>query len=114
MATILHHGSVQAACFLNDLTKVVTCNGDGQVKVWDINSGEVLHRFTGHKAPVSSLALSPDGDYLASGSEDGAVKIWDMGVVSADDETDNDIEKQKEALSKCEENSGGFLLRFIA
>ncbi|TRY73964.1 hypothetical protein TCAL_11343 [Tigriopus californicus] len=79
MATILHHGSVQSAIFLKDITKILTCNGDGQIKMWNALSGEVLHRFTGHKEAVLSLALSPDGDLFASGSKDGSVKVWDLG-----------------------------------
>ena len=32
-------------------------------QVWDIESGEVLHRFTGHKASVKAVSLSqPEGD----------------------------------------------------
>lgn len=79
MATILHHGSVQSAIFLKDITKILTCNGDGQIKMWNVLSGEILHRFTGHKEAVLCLALSPDGDLFASGSKDGSVKIWDLG-----------------------------------
>ena len=31
--------------------------------MWDIESGEVLHRFTGHKASVKTVSLSPpEGD----------------------------------------------------
>ena len=51
-ATILHHGSVEAACFLPDMTKILTTNGDGQIKIWNVTSGEVWHRFTGHRASV--------------------------------------------------------------
>ena len=32
-ATILHHGIVEAACFLPDMTKILTTNGEGQIKV---------------------------------------------------------------------------------
>ena len=32
-ATILHHGMVAAACFLPDMTKILTTNGEGQIKV---------------------------------------------------------------------------------
>ena len=58
-ATILHHGAVKQAAFLADVTKILTCNGTGQIKIWDVLCGEVLHRFTGHKSGVTSVALSP-------------------------------------------------------
>ena len=72
------------AAFLPDITNILTSNGDGHVKVWDVTSGEILHRFTGHKGRVNQLSLCPSGDLFVSGSEDGAVKIWDLGNFQAD------------------------------
>ena len=95
-ATILHHGSVQAACFLPDMTKLLTTNGDGQIKIWNVTSGEVCHRFTGHRSCVKAMSLSPDGEWFVSGSEDGEIKIWDLGTFR--DESDNGHEKQQEIL----------------
>lgn len=97
-ATILHHGIVEDAFFLPDITKILTSNGEGQIKVWDVTSGEVLHRFTGHKGSVKTLALSPSGDKFASGSEDGAVKIWDLG--SFVDDSENGPSTQHAILRK--------------
>lgn len=36
--------------------------------------------LVGHKAPVNSLALSPDGTRLLSGSEDGQLILWEVAT----------------------------------
>jgi eukaryotic-like serine/threonine-protein kinase len=48
------------------------------VKIWDIESGGKPISLKGHAAQVWSLAFSPDGDRLASGSLDGAIKLWEV------------------------------------
>jgi WD40 repeat protein len=35
--------------------------------------------FIGHSSAVLSVAFSPDGKYLASGSLDNTVKLWSVG-----------------------------------
>jgi WD40 repeat protein len=48
------------------------------VKVWDVASGKEIHHFQGHTHYVFSVAFSPDGERLASGSWDQTVRLWDV------------------------------------
>ena len=46
---------------------------------WDNPSVEYLWRtgVTGHSRDVLSVAYSPDGKHIVSGSVDNTVKVWD-------------------------------------
>jgi len=35
--------------------------------------------FIGHQGPITSIATSPDGRYLASASTDLSINLWDLG-----------------------------------
>jgi WD40 repeat protein/DNA-binding CsgD family transcriptional regulator len=50
----------------------------GEVQVWR-QGGKILHlAWQAHTDRVSALAFSPDGRTLATGSWDGAIKLWDL------------------------------------
>jgi WD40 repeat protein len=57
---------------------------DGSIEVCDLNAKKEVATLTGHKTGVIQLAFSSDGRTLASGSDDPAVKLWDL-------ETDREI-----------------------
>ncbi|KAH6829433.1 TBP-associated factor 5 [Perilla frutescens var. hirtella] len=44
----------------------------------DVDSGECVRIFIGHRSMILSLAMSPDGRYMASGDEDGTIMMWDL------------------------------------
>ena len=50
---------------------------DGTVKLWDLATRTHIGTFS-HTSGVWSVALSPDGSTLASGTEDGVVNLWNL------------------------------------
>lgn len=55
--------------------------GDNAViKIYEINSGKLLHNLPGHFDDVKTLVFSPDGKFLLSGSVDTQLKIWNLAT----------------------------------
>ncbi|HLO33351.1 MAG TPA: AAA family ATPase, partial [Anaerolineales bacterium] len=50
------------------------------VAVWDTVSGQNLFTLYGHTDRVENAVFSPDGKWIASGSLDGIVKLWDAAT----------------------------------
>lgn len=47
-------------------------------RLWDAETGACLHHLTQHTQPVYSVAFSPNGELLASGSFDRNLHIWSV------------------------------------
>lgn len=57
--------------------KTVACGGrDGEIRIWEVASGQELQKWHGHDKNVTSIAFAPDGNTLASLGEDGALCSW--------------------------------------
>ncbi|XP_054635716.1 PWP2 small subunit processome component [Dunckerocampus dactyliophorus] len=52
------------------------CSGMGQLLVWEWQSESYVFKQQGHFNNMASLAYSPDGQYIATGGDDGKVKVW--------------------------------------
>ncbi|KAF1882374.1 hypothetical protein Lal_00039021 [Lupinus albus] len=72
-----HTGELYSvACSPTDAVLVATGGGDDKGFLWKLGQGDWASELQGHKDSVSSLAFSYDGQFLASGSLDGTVQLW--------------------------------------
>jgi len=49
----------------------------GEIHIWDTDGLTLRRAWRAHADMIYALAFSPDGRLLASGSWDGAVKLWE-------------------------------------
>jgi hypothetical protein len=89
---VLKHGAeigTKALRFSPDGKTLASGGTDGYIRLWDVvgwreraalEAPSIPLKRPAHgfrRAPVSTLAFSPDGKILATGGEDGAISLWD-------------------------------------
>jgi WD40 repeat protein len=79
---LVHFRAILTAAYSPDGKHIATgCEDeDEDVRLWDAQSGKLLHLMMGHSRKVASLAFSRDGRLLASASWDFTVRLWDVST----------------------------------
>ena len=73
-----HKDAILDLAFSPDGKTLATCGYDRLIKLWDVDSGQLIRELKDHSDAVYGVAFSPDGTLLASGSADRAVKVWQV------------------------------------
>jgi DNA-binding beta-propeller fold protein YncE len=82
-----HADWVMSVAVTPDGKYVVSGSGDGTLRLWDLAKGRLwnlvtggreVRRFTGHDDSVRTVAVTPDGKYVVSGSLDRTVRLWEL------------------------------------
>jgi WD40 repeat protein len=55
-------------------------DGEYDVRLYNVRTGEKLITFVSHTGPATTLAFSPDGKTLAFGSVDTTNLLWDLTI----------------------------------
>ncbi|MDQ3625292.1 MAG: pre-peptidase C-terminal domain-containing protein, partial [Verrucomicrobiota bacterium] len=77
-------GKVNALVFSPDGAMLFGGAGDAGINgiayQWRVSDGTLVRKFEGHSDSVYALALSPDGQQLATGSYDQKIKLWSVAA----------------------------------
>jgi WD40 repeat protein len=76
-----HDGRVLSVAFSPDEKLLATGGGSlatsiAELRIWDAQTGQLVHDLKGHTASVSTVAFSPDGTILAA-DDAGSIRLWD-------------------------------------
>jgi mono/diheme cytochrome c family protein/sugar lactone lactonase YvrE len=75
-----HTGNVNSLAFSGNGAQLFAVAGQpglfGEIHQWSLPEGALVRSFKGHKDAIYSVALSPDGKILATGSYDQKIKLW--------------------------------------
>jgi cytochrome c len=71
-----HESAVNAVAALR--TGYATGGEDGKIAIWAQGNPLPVRTMEGHTAPIVALALSPDGETLASASWDHTIRLWPL------------------------------------
>ena len=79
---ITSHGNVLMSFALDASGRtLVTGDRKGVIRVGPL-TGEAPHLLYGHTGAVTGVAISPDGQWIASGGDDGTIRRWPMPDLS--------------------------------
>ena len=67
---------LQNVAFNADSTRLAVAGPGPEIVLWDTRARTPLDTLRGHVRPVTSVAYSADGRFLASGDDEGGVRLW--------------------------------------
>jgi len=77
-----HSDWIRSLAFSPDSKTLLSSSNDRTVRLWDIETGRLLHLLTGHRDRIKCVGMSPDGQLLLSCSADGQVRAWDRNLLT--------------------------------
>ncbi|CAL5198166.1 unnamed protein product [Lathyrus oleraceus] len=76
--TIMFHSNCNALCFSTDGQTIFSGHVDGNLRLWDIQSGKLLSEVAAHSLAVTSISLSRNGNIALTSGRDNLHNLFDV------------------------------------
>ena len=73
-----HHNVITAVTITPDGRWAASGDCDGNICLWNLESGLCVTRLEGHQKHISDLSFAADGSIVVSASWDRSVRVWDI------------------------------------
>ena len=113
---------VKSIQFAPDGKSLLAISGSTHVRIWDLHGHGAAalslpvsqHQQTppptileGHSGRVNSVTFSPNGQYIATASDDGTIRVWTATVMAPDDENPNGEQHRSTATTITDNSNDG-------
>jgi len=73
-----HDADVRGVDFLPGPARVVAASGEGEIQIWDVESGESQHPADATDRQIMTFSAQPQGDLIAAAGVAPRVALWDV------------------------------------
>jgi len=76
---------------------IITASDDGYIRIWNVETGEVIRKIQAHKRQINNIQYSKDRTMIITASSDQTAKLWGIKVNSdsVTDARDIDLELKR-------------------
>jgi hypothetical protein len=75
-----HSGAVWSVALSADARLLLSCGQDRMIRLWKVETAQMVLCLPEQPMAVSGVAMSPDGRWAVSGGTDAVVRLWDLAA----------------------------------
>lgn len=76
----INNGQPVTAIAPKDVKSVYVAGTEPKIKLYDLMTGKVVKTLDGHTDAVNDIAITKDGKFMVSGSNDKTARVWDLNT----------------------------------